>query len=1045
MASSTTQTPGKRLLANIVDDLALSNPTQKMGVIPSKDGIKTVTARELSDAVHATAWWIEKHIGKATKQETIAYMGANDIRYIIFVLAAHKTGYKPLLPSTRLSDDAYQHLLTVVDCNTFFYTKEKQRRVSEIQGFRQHTAFYEVPLSDDILAAHGSIQYPWNRSYEESEDEMALIIHSSGTTGMPKPVPLTHGFFATIDHNLHLPSPKDRQSTLFNDLGSDHLVLSTTPFFHLMGFLAFTESIFHSVPFVNLPDKPLSVDLLADTIKQTHATAAMLPPSILEDMSQSEIGIETLKSLDCVYFAGAPLAVETGNHLSKYTKIITVLGSSEMGIICSFVPQGEGNWMYFEWNPAYGVKMEDAGEGAYELVIPRREDSHAIHGIFHTFPDISEYHSKDLFVQHPENPNLWRYHGRRDDVIVLSNGEKLNPITLEKIIEGHPKVQRALLIGQSRFQTSLLVQPVWPADGSSIDETAFVNEIWPVVERANQAVPNYGRITKSKIRLASPEKPFKTTPKGTTQRHAVNKDYADEIEAIYSAAEEESDVQAALPSSFDKDNMTSYVRQLVCSLMEREDIKADDDLYSAGLDSLQTIQLARILKAAVSFQEPKAPAITAQHVYSNSTVSRLAQFLVGILTGQSVTETVSRVDRINNMIFKYADSFPQHSPETVQRPQSGPQTVIVTGSTGSLGTYLLNTLVNNSNVKKVYCFNRSDAASRQTSSFKEKGLDASALEDVNKVEFLRVSFGEKHFGLPDNKYRELLSTVTLIIHNAWAVNFNIPLESFEIPHIRGLNEFITFSTASKHNAHLSFVSSVATIGAWTADMGSIVPEKAFETPEPVLEQGYGESKHVAERLCLEASKKSGVPTSIFRVGQVAGPTTEKGLWNKAEWLPSLVATSKALGKVPSKLGGYEIDWVPVDTLAKIMIELLESRTTFTNKEQEKNAFFHPMNPCKTTWSSLVPAVQKEYNIPAVPIEEWIADLNAINAKSPSDEEVQQKPALKLLDFYRGLATGEGMLSAPIDTSKTRASSESLKGLKAIGPELMVNWMKQWDF
>ncbi|KAL4954314.1 NRPS-like enzyme [Aspergillus filifer] len=1043
MENAITQTPGKRLLSNVLDDLAFSHPTQKMGVIPSSNGFKTVTAKDLSDAVHATAWWIVKHIGKATQQETIAYMGANDIRYIIFVLAAHKTGYKPLLPSTRLSDDAYQHLLTVVGCNKFFFTKEKQRRVSEIQGFRQHTAFFEIPQLEDIIAAHGSIQYPWDRDYAESEDMVALIIHSSGTTGMPKPVPLTHGFFATLDHNLHLPSPKDRQSTLFNDLGSDQLVLSTTPFFHLMGFLAFTESIFHNVPFVNLPDKPLSVDLLADTVKQTHATAAMLPPSILEDMSQSETGIETLKLLDCVYFAGAPLAIETGNYLSNYTKIITVLGSSEMGIICSFVPQGEGNWMYFEWNPAYGVNMEDAVEGAYELVIPRRKDSRTIHGIFHTFPDISEYHSKDLFVQHPVNPNLWRYHGRRDDAIVLSNGEKLNPVTLEKIVEGHPKIQRALLIGQSRFQTSLLVQPVWPADGSSVDETALVNEIWPVVEKANQTVPNYGRITKSKIRLASPEKPFRITPKGTTQRQAVNKDYADEIEAIYSAAEEDSDVQATLPSTVDKDNMTAYVRQLVYSLMEREDVKDDDDLYSAGLDSLQTIQLARILKAAVSFQEPKAPSITAQHIYSNSTVSRLAQFLVGVLTGQTVTETVSRVDRINNMISKYADTFPRRSPENIQGPQAESQTVILTGSTGSLGAYLLSTLLNNSNVKKVYCFNRSDATSRQISSFKEKGLDATALEDVNKVEFLKVSFGEHHFGLPDDKYNELLDTVTFTIHNAWAVNFNIPLESFEMPHIRGLNEFIAFSTVSKHNAHLSFVSSVATIGAWTADMGPVVPEEAFETPEPVLEQGYGESKHVAERLCLEASKKSGVPTSIFRVGQVAGPTTEKGLWNKAEWLPSLVATSKALGKVPSKLGGYGIDWVPVDTLAKIMIELLESRIAST--DQEKNAFFHTMNPLKTTWSSLVPAVQKEYNIPAVPIEEWIADLEAINAKSPSDEEVQQKPALKLLGFYRGLATGEGMLSAPIDTSKTCASSETMKGLQAIGQELMVNWMKQWDF
>lgn len=64
-------------------------------------------------------------------------------------------------------------------------------------------------------------------------------------------------------------------------------------------------------------------------------------------------------------------------------------------------------------------------------------------------------------------------------------------------------------------------------------------------------------------------------------------------------------------------------------------------------------------------------------------------------------------------------------------------------------------------------------------------------------------------------------------------------------------------------------------------------------------------------MCVEASQKAGVPTSILRVGQIAGPNTRMGIWNPQEWLPSLVKTSKAIGKVPLDLGGYHIDWVSV--------------------------------------------------------------------------------------------------------------------------------------
>ncbi|PYI09236.1 NRPS-like enzyme [Aspergillus sclerotiicarbonarius CBS 121057] len=1035
--TTTTMAQGQRLFPVIVDHLANINPTQRVGLIPKgadvSDGYETITMQRLSRAVDAFAFWIEKKVGRVEKPETIAYMASNDVRYLVFLLAAHKTGYKPLLPSTRLSDDAYQHILNATDCHNFLYTPEKQRRVAEIQAFRQDTAFYEVPSIAELLDAEVQ-HYPYTKSYSEAEDDVAIIIHSSGTTGMPKPVPLTHGFLATLDYGAYIPRPQSRQCTLFNDLLPDTLVLSTTPFFHLMGLLAFTESLFHHTPFVVLPDKPLSVDLISSAIVTTNPTGALLPPSILEDISHVPSARAALSNLKYVYFAGAPLSPEVGDDLSQLTKIITVLGSSEMGLISSFVPEGKGVWGYFEWNPAYGVDMQHVNDGLYELVIPRRADSRQVHGIFHTFPERTEYRSNDLFLQHPQRPELWKYHGRLDDVIVLSNGEKLNPVTLEKIVEGHPRVQRALLIGQARFDTALLVEPNWEAEGENVDEKTFVESIWDTVERANEAVPKYGRIAKSKIRLADPKKPFKVTPKGTTQRHAVNKEYKEEIDAIYAAAEEEAAVE--MPETLDAESLKVFVHGLVAGLLEREDVRDEEDLYAAGLDSLQTIQLAKTLNKAVSARYEAGRDISQQQIYSHPSVAQLAQYLLDLVTG-TVGATVSRAERIETMLEKYTSQLPQRT--TPAAPLSDRSTVVLSGSTGSLGTYLLHSLLSNPTTAKVYCFNRSEAAERQKRGFAEKGLDVSLLES-SRVEFLQVSFGAEHFGLPDAKYTELLQSVDFIIHNAWKVNFNHPLESFEDPHLKGVFEFIRFSTQSTHNAHLSFVSSVSTIGDWTASMGPVVPEAPLETAEAVLEQGYGESKHVAERMCLAASRQAGVPTTVFRVGQISGPTSVQGLWNLDEWVPTLVKTSKAVGKVPADLGGYSVDWVPVDTLATITTELMHTRRQ--TQSHTPNAVYHLVNPSKTAWSTLVPAIEARYpGIEVIPLDTWLDELEAI--KSPSESEVREKPALKLLDFYRGLA-GE-VLSAEISVERTRGGSQTMAGLGAVTPELMGNWLEQWAF
>ncbi|KAL4879373.1 NRPS-like enzyme [Aspergillus karnatakaensis] len=999
---------GNRLLTALVDEYALSMPDRLFAVVPKSsavsDGFRQVTFYHLANAVNAMAWWIEKHCGKCGGRQTIAYMTGNDIRYYIFILACAKTGHTPFLPSTRLSDEAYQHVLNATRCNHMVYSRETKRRTMEIKAFRPETLYIEVPSTTELLdTANEGKHYTFTKTFEELEDEIVFIIHSSGTTGMPKPVSLTHGFLSAWDQAPSI-VPAGRRSAFWNDVSPGSMILSVTPNFHLMGLLALIESIFHGLPLVSCADVPLSVQVLTETIQATKPTIAMLPPSILEEMSHSSTASESLSIVKYV--------ISPAHHFLK--------------------PQNDENWHYFEWTPAYGVDMQHVQDGLYELVIARQENARAIQGIFHTFPDLDEYHTKDLFTHHPRNTNLWTYHGRLDDVIVLSNGEKLNPVTLEKTIESHPLVSRALLVGEKKFQSALLVQPHWNA--VQLNEKEFIDQIWPTIQLANETVPKYGRVMRNNVRLASQDKPFKLTPKGTTQRRAVNKDYENEIEAVYaeSAGEIESLPLLDLPS------IRKWLQDRISTLLERTDIKPYEDLYAAGLDSLQTVQLAKTLTMLFSTLNPDF-VITQQQIYANPTIDQLAAFLLAVIKGMEIS-SVSRVENIANLVSRYTSNLPAKTPSL---PQPPPQlTVILTGSTGSLGTYLLYTLLQNPSIAKIYCLNRSDAQERQIASFKEKALDHIPLQNPQRVQFLTVSFGEPKFGLNDSKYTQLLESVNLVIHNAWKVNFNHPVSSFEDPHLKGVREFIAFSTQSRHRAHIAFISSVATIGGWTGAMGRIVPEKPFKTPDAVLEQGYGESRYIGERMCLEASTVSGVPTSVFRVGQIAGPTTAAGLWNPNEWVPIMLKTSKALGIVPDSLGSYVIDWVPVDTLARIITEICDSRLRSSVKPDQLHAVFHPMNPSKTSWGSLLPAVTASLGVRPVSLTSWVDVLAAI--ENPSDEDVAGRPALKLLPFFRGLAEGKS-LAADIDVERAKSASSSMAEMKPVSADLMANWLKQWGF
>jgi thioester reductase-like protein len=90
-------------------------------------------------------------------------------------------------------------------------------------------------------------------------------------------------------------------------------------------------------------------------------------------------------------------------------------------------------------------------------------------------------------------------------------------------------------------------------------------------------------------------------------------------------------------------------------------------------------------------------------------------------------------------------------------------TVILTGSTGSLGSYLLDSLVHQQDVRKIYCLNRAEdgGRSKQKTESGDRGLDTAGWGE--RVEFLHVDLSQPKFGLSSQKYVQLLQETTHII------------------------------------------------------------------------------------------------------------------------------------------------------------------------------------------------------------------------------------------------------------------------------------------
>lgn len=309
-------------------------------------------------------------------------------------------------------------------------------------------------------------------------------------------------------------------------------------------------------------------------MQDVKVRALFTPPTILEDLLQEDGAMKKAATLDFALFAGGPLAKSAGDKLIKATEVYQFTGSTEIGIIPTLIPEPRENWIFFEWHPEYQCKMEEIGDNTFELVFPRDDSLGWIRG--RCFPDrlAPEWRTRDTYKPHPTTPGVWRFHGRTDDIIVLSNGEKFNPVTQEGIIQGHPLLSGALITGQGRTQPALLVEV---RKCITLTSQEIIDQIWLSVDLANSAGPAHGRVFRSKILVTTPDRMFEQVGKRTVKRQETLERYKPDFFELYEgpATNGSSNRTHLLKNPQDPSSYPGFLRTSI-KLLLQVDIKVDD-------------------------------------------------------------------------------------------------------------------------------------------------------------------------------------------------------------------------------------------------------------------------------------------------------------------------------------------------------------------------------------------------------------------------------------------------------------------------------------
>lgn len=593
---------------------------------------------------------------------------------------------------------------------------------------------------------------------------------------------------------------------------------------------------------------------------------------------------------------------------------------------------------------------------------------------------------------------------------------------------------------------------------SLAERAAFIERIWPTIEEANADAPSHARIMKSHVLFTSPQNPMLRAGKGTVQRCGTTRSYTAEIDALYRDADIMSaDVDApdtVTPGDLEKSLMKKKIRHFILDSMNRKSIDDSDNFFALGMDSLQALVLVRKLKQSLAMSS-----IALSTIYTNPSVDSLTDAIIQLSDQTRTSETSSKQEHLQGrkaLFEEYRAKMDRISLRPETRVKYDQDVVILTGSTGALGSYFLDNLLRNPAVARVICLNRAqDPMSLQIKRNAGRGL-ADPRTFGNRVSFFTADLVQERFGLSNQVFDTLLADTTLVIHNAWPVNFNLSLPSFR-PQLDGLIRLLEMVSQSQRSSQLFFISSISSVMSYRS-ASSKTPEALFTADTAPGPNGYAESKNVAEHLVNYASQKLGLLCLIARVGQIAGAVEHNGIWNPDEWFPSMIVSSAHLSAIPDSLGSAfsTIDWVPIDLLPGVLFELAQEQQQSTNPNGSARVF-HPTNPQVVSWQALRGTITNELHahtgkpIETVSLRTWIGrvrkDIESGAGGHASDGDLKKaleaNPAAKLLDFYEDLLmSGDGAPNR-LDTTQTTRSSQKLRVMEGIKDEWMRKWIREW--
>ena len=420
--------------------------------VVAMEGDREITYSELDDKSNRIASWLRKS-GVRPGERGIIYM-PNNIEYCYLLFGMFKAGVIPIPLNHRFQKEDIRYVIMDSGASLMFVLERNALLANELQ--KEVSTLEQVVVSDEESSGSNALINEVLKRYNPDpdifpalDDDLAMILYTSGTTAKPKGVKQTH---RNIVANANV-------FAFTQQLTSRDRFLCATPLFHVGGMVPSFATILTggSVVFLPIWDATKFLEL----VDRKRVTWTILVRLMGAQLAGTE-GTDKydLSSLKYIVFGGAPVSEAIYNNIQKQFNIAAyeLYGRTEhVGVSISYemtdtrVPGSAGKLLrqvikgkFVDPLTGEAVGIGEPGELMVkgDIVTPgywnKAEENIKL------FDEEGWQHTGDVFTQDEQG---YLFFMERTDDMIMSGGENIYPREIESVLYNHPGVAEVAVIG----------------------------------------------------------------------------------------------------------------------------------------------------------------------------------------------------------------------------------------------------------------------------------------------------------------------------------------------------------------------------------------------------------------------------------------------------------------------------------------------------------------------------------------------------------------------------------------------------------------------